>query len=626
MRVLLVIVFLFFAGSASANSSFNLDVDDDDRVDALTDGLLILRYMFGLSGEILVAGVVSADAERTNPDQIIAYLVSNSNQLDIDGNGSVDALTDGLLLLRYLFGLREDALIAGVIAEESERDSSSLIQNYINGLATLPVSMSDYFVFDRSEPISLLDFTMPPRSDGLHPGMLSEGYVVGDFNADGFEDSAIAIQKNCVESVLLVTYGAKEGPSTIKTAVKPFYGGRRLQVADLNSDGFDDLSIISASNCSFERGNNSSGYFRFLVGTPNGLNDVTDQISNTTRNNFDNTRGDTFGVTDIDNDGNNELLVLQNGDPKLKEIPFWIDYEDDEFITRWVDPIKEEDLSSNCMVEESSVKNYCNRGWTISFVSSFLDIDHDGDLDYVDYAYPKDISRNDFVARKIEGTSEGIDFSIYPQEYDIGSSIESAYSHWWLGYNKDLNQDGFEDLITWDTDNNHNQNAIQKISIYLSSPEGLVLSDEWSPSYYGQSGQPWRNSMDEYIHFFDIDKDGTEEWLVPILGFIPENMIEESGKKSRSLTVMKKLDTGWEYTEISASDNGLPYQNPEFYKFRDEDGIYKYVSIYRTIWADYDNDGDMDSVFVLTYPTVNNENHRVLVMYYENKQTIFPLQ
>ena len=104
------------------------------------------------------------------------------------------------------------------------------------------------------------------------------------------------------------------------------------------------------------------------------------------------------------------------------------------------------------------------------------------------------------------------------------------------------------------------------------------MSDEWSPSYYGQSGQPWRNSMDEYIHFFDIDKDGTEEWLVPILGFIPENMIEESGKKSRSLTVMKKLDTGWEYTEISASDNGLPYQNPEFYKFRDEDGIYKYVA------------------------------------------------
>ena len=33
---------------------------------------------------------------------------------DIDGDGNVDALTDGLLLLRYLFGLSGDTLTVGV--------------------------------------------------------------------------------------------------------------------------------------------------------------------------------------------------------------------------------------------------------------------------------------------------------------------------------------------------------------------------------------------------------------------------------------------------------------------------------------------------------------------------------
>jgi hypothetical protein len=35
-------------------------------VDALTDGLLILRYLFGLEGSSLTNGVVAPDAPRTS--------------------------------------------------------------------------------------------------------------------------------------------------------------------------------------------------------------------------------------------------------------------------------------------------------------------------------------------------------------------------------------------------------------------------------------------------------------------------------------------------------------------------------------------------------------------------------
>ena len=46
--------------------------------------------------------------------------------LDIDGNGQVDALTDGVLTLRYLLGLRGAALIAGALGACASRDAAAI--------------------------------------------------------------------------------------------------------------------------------------------------------------------------------------------------------------------------------------------------------------------------------------------------------------------------------------------------------------------------------------------------------------------------------------------------------------------------------------------------------------------
>jgi hypothetical protein len=54
--------------------------------------------------------------------------------LDIDQNGSFDALTDGLILLRYAFGLRGDSLIDGVVDTNANRTSASDIETYIQTL------------------------------------------------------------------------------------------------------------------------------------------------------------------------------------------------------------------------------------------------------------------------------------------------------------------------------------------------------------------------------------------------------------------------------------------------------------------------------------------------------------
>lgn len=46
--------------------------------------------------------------------------------LDIDGDGTVDALTDGLLVVRYLLGLRNSALVANAVNACATRDATAI--------------------------------------------------------------------------------------------------------------------------------------------------------------------------------------------------------------------------------------------------------------------------------------------------------------------------------------------------------------------------------------------------------------------------------------------------------------------------------------------------------------------
>ena len=53
-----------------------VDIDGNDRVDALTDGLIILRYLFGLRGGVLTNGVIASDATVTSADEVGAKMES----------------------------------------------------------------------------------------------------------------------------------------------------------------------------------------------------------------------------------------------------------------------------------------------------------------------------------------------------------------------------------------------------------------------------------------------------------------------------------------------------------------------------------------------------------------------
>jgi hypothetical protein len=66
------------------------------------------------------------------------FLVTTGNlvsacSLDFDGNGALDALTDGMLLLRTLFGMTGAAVTTGTTGEGATRTTWAQIQSYLNG-------------------------------------------------------------------------------------------------------------------------------------------------------------------------------------------------------------------------------------------------------------------------------------------------------------------------------------------------------------------------------------------------------------------------------------------------------------------------------------------------------------
>jgi Leucine-rich repeat (LRR) protein len=107
------------------------DFDGNGAVDALTDGLLLLRHAFGLSGSALTDYAVSPDSPNT-ATEIETHMNRIMSIADIDGDGSIDALSDGLLLLRYAFELRGEMLISNVISPDAMRKSAADIEAYID--------------------------------------------------------------------------------------------------------------------------------------------------------------------------------------------------------------------------------------------------------------------------------------------------------------------------------------------------------------------------------------------------------------------------------------------------------------------------------------------------------------
>ncbi|HUP25707.1 MAG TPA: hypothetical protein VNB06_22545 [Thermoanaerobaculia bacterium] len=104
------------------------------EVESLERYLLALRHLFGFSEDALVAGAIGDGCTRCDAAAIAPVLEALLSHLDVDGNGAADPLTDGILILRYLFGFTGDSLISGAVDDDCTRCTAAQIEAYLDTL------------------------------------------------------------------------------------------------------------------------------------------------------------------------------------------------------------------------------------------------------------------------------------------------------------------------------------------------------------------------------------------------------------------------------------------------------------------------------------------------------------
>jgi uncharacterized delta-60 repeat protein len=122
-----------------ASASCALNVDGNGLTQADSDTLLIIRYLLGFRGDALTTGAVGRNPTRTG-QTLENYLATLD--LDADGDGQALAMTDGLLILRAMLGLTGTALTQGATnASHPNVRNAQQILTWIestHGVACLP--------------------------------------------------------------------------------------------------------------------------------------------------------------------------------------------------------------------------------------------------------------------------------------------------------------------------------------------------------------------------------------------------------------------------------------------------------------------------------------------------------
>ena len=117
-----------------AEITFSLDVDGNDSLAAPNDGLIIFKYLLNSNANNLHTTIANdAATDRQTTAQLKAYLDNARTILDVDGNDSLAAPNDGLIIFKYLLNSNANNLHTTIANDAAtNRETTAQLKAYLD--------------------------------------------------------------------------------------------------------------------------------------------------------------------------------------------------------------------------------------------------------------------------------------------------------------------------------------------------------------------------------------------------------------------------------------------------------------------------------------------------------------
>lgn len=470
------------------------DIDANGEADALSDGLLLLRYAFGVRGAPLTNDVVALDASLT-VQQIQNNIEQIETYADIDGNGEFDALSDGLLLLRYLFGIRGESLVKDVVSNTASRSSplevAQFITSYMPGMANQTLSQSTALLVPMSDADELTSqFTQSYNS--------RYGVLAMDSAVEATTAGDVAMDSSSPSQSFTTTYTLEEGVDE-HDFVK--YDGSHLYIApsiSLYDDCcfiFDDAIDIAVESTVADDSTNpvipEVRAIKILATNP--------------------TQASTEEVGQIIIDDNRTIEGLYTGENKLVSIDSsgWWGIFGDVFR----DPVTWRNKTIGVNLYDTTDVTEPVLDWSFEVDGGFVTSRKKGDIVYLVarhtptiagfYDYPATEQAETNQSALDELTSD----EVLPKAYinDEPVDILSSTDCLMINENHDAaTTDYGYPTLTYLVAVNIAEKSIENAVCYLESTSGVYVSQE---AVYFIQQEGWGDTSKSFIHKFDLDSE-----------------------------------------------------------------------------------------------------------------------